>query len=92
MRRQAHDRWGISKIVFVYCDDFLKKVYTFPWFHEPAWRQVNRDVRPPAGVLEITSRQIVFKAHIVCSHSSLAGIILYCATRSKRVCICSVLK
>lgn len=41
MRRQAHDRWGISKIVFVYCDDFLKRVYTFPWFHEPEWKQVR---------------------------------------------------
>lgn len=41
MRRQAHDRWGISKIVLVYCDDFLKRVYTFPWFQEPEWKQVG---------------------------------------------------
>lgn len=46
MRRQAHDRWGISKIVFVYCDDFLKRVYTFPWFHEPEWKQVHHPRLP----------------------------------------------
>ena len=40
LARPAHDRWGIGKIVFVYSDDFLKKVYTFPWFHDPEWRQV----------------------------------------------------
>ncbi|CAM9852912.1 unnamed protein product, partial [Choristocarpus tenellus] len=37
--RPAHDQWGILKIVFVFCDDYLKKVYTFPWFHEPSWRE-----------------------------------------------------
>ncbi|CAM9242641.1 unnamed protein product [Pylaiella littoralis] len=52
MRRQAHDRWGISKIVFVYCDDFLKKVYTFPWFHEPAWRQALQPVLDVLGIRE----------------------------------------
>ena len=41
MARAAHDRWGIRKIVFVFSDDFLKKVYTFPWFHAPEWRQVT---------------------------------------------------
>lgn len=40
LARPAHDRWGIGKIVFVYSDDFLKKAYTFPWFHDPEWRQV----------------------------------------------------
>ncbi|CAN0112648.1 unnamed protein product, partial [Ectocarpus sp. 8 AP-2014] len=39
MTRPAHDKWGISKIVLVFCDDFLKKVYTFPWYHEPEWKE-----------------------------------------------------
>ena len=43
LTRAAHDRWGIGKIVFVFSDDFLKKVYTFPWFHDPEWRQVMID-------------------------------------------------
>ncbi|CAN0329965.1 unnamed protein product, partial [Discosporangium mesarthrocarpum] len=38
MKRPAHDQWGISKIVFVFCDDFMKKVFTFPWFNDPTWR------------------------------------------------------
>lgn len=46
MKRQAHDRWGISKIVLVYCDDFLKRVYTFPWFQQPEWKQVHTHTTP----------------------------------------------
>ena len=31
MSRPAHDRWGIGKIVLIYSDDFLSRVYHFPW-------------------------------------------------------------
>ena len=31
MSRPAHDRWGVGKIVLIYSDDFLSRVYHFPW-------------------------------------------------------------
>ncbi len=30
--RPSHDKWGIKKAVFVFCDDFLRRIYHFPWF------------------------------------------------------------
>ncbi|CAM9400667.1 unnamed protein product, partial [Heterosigma akashiwo] len=39
LTRPAHDNWGIRKVVFVFCDDYLKRVYELPWFHRPEWRQ-----------------------------------------------------
>ncbi|TDH65503.1 hypothetical protein CCR75_004044 [Bremia lactucae] len=33
VRRAGHDWWGIGKVVFIYCDDYLQKVFTFPWFY-----------------------------------------------------------
>lgn len=41
LTRPAHDRWGISKVVFIYSDDFMKKVYVFPWFRDARWREVS---------------------------------------------------
>ncbi|CAM9888508.1 unnamed protein product [Ectocarpus sp. 4 AP-2014] len=52
MTRPAHDKWGISKIVLVFCDDFLKKVYTFPWYHEPEWKEALQPVLDVLGVPE----------------------------------------
>lgn len=37
--RPAHDKWGIKKIVFTFCDDFLQKVYDLPWSRDEEWRQ-----------------------------------------------------
>ncbi|CEG46544.1 (heparan sulfate)-glucosamine 3-sulfotransferase 1 [Plasmopara halstedii] len=37
VRRAGHDTWGIGKVVFIFCDDYLQKVFTFPWFH--SWRE-----------------------------------------------------
>ena len=36
--RPSHDAWGIGKIVLVFCDDFLSKVYEMPW-----WHMANKD-------------------------------------------------
>lgn len=33
VRRAGHDTWGIGKVVFIFCDDYLQKVFTFPYFH-----------------------------------------------------------
>jgi hypothetical protein len=38
LMRPAHDRWGIKKIVFTFCDDFLLKVLDLPWASDPAWQ------------------------------------------------------
>ncbi len=35
--RPAHDKWGIKKIVFTFCDDFLLKVLDLPWSSDPSW-------------------------------------------------------
>ena len=32
--RPSHDAWGIKKVVLVFCDDFLQKVYHMPWWHD----------------------------------------------------------
>ncbi|KAF0690737.1 Aste57867_17889 [Aphanomyces stellatus] len=34
MRRSGHDVWGIDKIMLVFCDDYMKRVYQFPWLDE----------------------------------------------------------
>ncbi|KAF1775758.1 Isopenicillin N synthase-like [Phytophthora cactorum] len=47
VRRAGHDTWGIGKVVFIFCDDYLQKVFTFPWFHSwqkelnPIFEQIN---------------------------------------------------
>ncbi|EEY57264.1 uncharacterized protein PITG_11100 [Phytophthora infestans T30-4] len=47
VRRAGHDTWGIGKVVFIFCDDYLQKVFTFPWFHswqkelDPIFEQIN---------------------------------------------------
>ena len=38
LMRPAHDKWGIKKIVFTFCDDFLLKVLDLPWSTDPAWQ------------------------------------------------------
>jgi hypothetical protein len=37
MTRPAHDKWGIKKAIFVFCDDFMKNVYQFPWLLDEDW-------------------------------------------------------
>lgn len=34
IQRAGHDRWGVDKMVFVFCDDYLQNVYDFPYFFE----------------------------------------------------------
>ena len=31
--RPSHDAWGIQKIVLKFCDDYLQRTYTLPWYH-----------------------------------------------------------
>jgi hypothetical protein len=34
IQRAGHDKWGIGKVVFIFSDDYIHKVYTFPWFEQ----------------------------------------------------------
>ncbi|DBA01206.1 TPA: hypothetical protein N0F65_002341 [Lagenidium giganteum] len=34
VQRAGHDRWGIGKVVFIFSDDYIDNVYTFPWYNE----------------------------------------------------------
>ncbi len=38
LTRPAHDAWGIKKIIFTFCDDFLLKVLDLPWSQEASWK------------------------------------------------------
>ena len=48
--RPAHDRWGINKIVFTFCDDFLLKVLDLPWASDPAWQPHLEAIYEAIGV------------------------------------------
>jgi hypothetical protein len=48
IHRAGHDRWGIGKVVFIFCDDYLQRVFDFPWFH--AWRAELEPVFAQIGV------------------------------------------
>lgn len=50
MVRPAHDAWGINKIVFNFCDDFLQKVLDFPWGKDHIWRDLLCSVYKAAGI------------------------------------------
>ena len=52
LHRPAHDAWGIKKIVFTFCDDFLLKVFDLPWSQEEEWRQHLLPIYSALGVSE----------------------------------------
>ena len=38
LTRPAHDAWGIKKIVFTFCDDYMQKVLDLPFSRSDEWR------------------------------------------------------
>lgn len=50
VRRPAHDKWGIKKIVFTFCDDFLLKVLDLPWSMDDSWAQYLDPIYAAIGV------------------------------------------
>ena len=50
--RPAHDAWGIKKIIFTFCDDFLLKVVELPWSREERWRRHLLNIYETIGVQE----------------------------------------
>lgn len=54
--RPAHDKWGIKKIIFTFCDDFLQKIYDLPWSQLEIWRKY---LLPIYQSVEINENQVV---------------------------------
>ena len=52
LTRPAHDAWGIKKIVFTFCDDFLQKVFDLPYSQNEEWRAFLLPIYAAAGVSE----------------------------------------
>jgi hypothetical protein len=50
--RPAHDAWGIQKIMFTFCDDFLQKVLDLPYSQSPEWRPLLMSVYKAMGIDE----------------------------------------
>ena len=52
LHRPAHDAWGIKKIIFTFCDDFLLKVFELPWSHSLEWKQHLTPIYHALGIEE----------------------------------------
>ncbi len=52
LTRPAHDAWGIKKIIFNFCDDFLMKVLDLPWSQLEEWRSLLLPIYNSIGVDE----------------------------------------
>ena len=59
--RPSHDRWGIKKIVLMFCDDFLHTIYTLPWFQNEnkIGNQMYTALQPILDCLGIQKSQLV---------------------------------
>ena len=54
--RPAHDAWGIEKIIFTFCDDFLLKILDLPYSQEASWKEL---LLPIYAVLGIEHERVV---------------------------------
>jgi hypothetical protein len=52
LMRPAHDAWGIKKIMFTFCDDFLLKVLDLPFSQDEVWRKHLKPIYDACGVPE----------------------------------------
>jgi len=52
LTRPAHDAWGIKKIIFTFCDDYLQKVLDLPWSQQPEWRKFLLPIYEACGIKE----------------------------------------
>lgn len=50
LTRPAHDKWGIKKIIFTFCDDFMLKVLDLPWSQDETWKQLLDPIYEAIGV------------------------------------------
>ena len=61
LTRPSHDSWGIQKILLIFCDDFIKRVYEMPWWrdNQKVSQSIRCAVQPVLDALNIKSSQIV---------------------------------
>lgn len=52
LKRPAHDAWGIKKIMFTFCDDFLLKVLDLPYSQDSKWRKFLLPIYSAIGIEE----------------------------------------
>lgn len=52
MKRPAHDAWGVKKIVFTFCDDYMLKVVDLPFSKMPEWRDLLLPIYHSIGIEE----------------------------------------
>ena len=50
--RPAHDAWGIQKVVFTFCDDYLQRVYDLPYSQHPTWKPLLQSVYKALNINE----------------------------------------
>lgn len=50
LTRPAHDAWGIQKIVFVFCDDYLQRIYDLPFSNDPEWKPLLEEIYSIMGI------------------------------------------
>lgn len=48
--RASHDAWGIQKIIFTFCDDFLQSVMDLPYSRDPEWEALLTEVYSAIGI------------------------------------------
>lgn len=54
--RPSHDKWGIKKIILVFCDDFLRMVYEMPWWYHA---DLQEAIQPVLDVLQVPRHRVV---------------------------------
>ena len=52
LKRPSHDAWGIKKIVFTFCDDYIMKVLDLPWSRNEEWKNLLSPIYSAIGVDE----------------------------------------
>ncbi len=64
--RPSHDRWGIKKIVLMFCDDFLHTIYTLPWYQEgnKTGNQMHAALQPILDCLGIQKSMFMTLIHV----------------------------
>jgi hypothetical protein len=48
--RPAHDAWGVQKIIFTFCDDFLQQIIDLPYSEHEDWKNLLDSVYEAVGV------------------------------------------
>lgn len=56
LTRPAHDAWGIQKIVFVFCDDFLQRIYDLPFSNDPEWKPLLDEIY---SIMNVDPKKVV---------------------------------